>query len=310
AEPCAGTVPIGRPIANTRLYVLDAFGEPAPVGVPGELFIAGEGVARGYFGRDELTSERFVADPFAGEGGRMYRTGDRVRWREDGVLEFLGRTDHQVKIRGHRIETGEIEARLVSHPAVAEAIVLVREDSPDDRRLVAYCMPRSERSLDVDELRERLRTTLPEVMVPSHFVPVSTWPLTPNGKVDRRSLPAPGPEGSNVRVAHVAPESEAEEALATIWKRLLGLSRVGTHDNFFDLGGHSLLAVQVHREIRDALGCAISITDIFRFPTIASLADYLQRGAQGFGGDAERGAARRQAMQRRAAARRGHAPRR
>lgn len=308
AEPCAGTVPIGRPIGNTRLYVLDAWGQPAPIGVPGELFIAGEGVARGYYGREQLTSERFVADPFAGEGGRMYRTGDRVRWRDDGVLEFLGRTDHQVKIRGHRIEAGEIETQLVSHPAVVEAVVLVREDSPGDRRLVAYCLPRAGQVLEVDELRERLRASLPEVMVPSHVVVMDAWPLTPNGKIDRRSLPAPGPEGSKRRAEFVAPESEAEEALATIWKRLLGLAQVGAHDNFFDLGGHSLLAVQAHREIRNALACQISITDIFRFPTIASLADYLQKGTQGFGGDAERGAARRQAMQRRAAARRGHAP--
>ncbi|MFW6049754.1 MAG: MupA/Atu3671 family FMN-dependent luciferase-like monooxygenase [Myxococcota bacterium] len=305
AGPAEGTVPIGRPIANTRVYVLDAHGEPLPVGVPGELHIAGEGVTRGYLGREALTRERFVPDPFAADGSRMYRTGDRVRWRDDGVLEFLGRTDHQVKVRGHRVELGEIEACLASHPGVGEVVVAVHEVAPEDARLVAYHVPGSGEPPSPEVLREHLARELPPIMVPSAFVTLERWPLTPNGKIDRTALPPPH-EGAAADRPYVAPEPGLEQTLAAIWCRLLGVPRVGGDDNFFDLGGHSLLAVQAHREIRETLGREITVTDLFRFPTIRALAGHLEGGEQGLEAPAERGAARR-AARRRAAARRGRA---
>jgi natural product biosynthesis luciferase-like monooxygenase protein len=304
AEPCAGTVPIGRPIANTRLYVLDGQREPLPVGSPGELWIGGEGVARGYLGREALTAERFMPDPFAGGSARMYRTGDVVRYRPDGVLEFLGRTDHQVKLRGHRIEPGEVEARLCEHPAVSEAAVLVREDVPGDARLVAYVVGRA---ADAAGLREHLRSRLPEPMVPSQVVVLERMPLTPNGKVDRKALPAPRGGARSGQPTGRMPRGETQEKLAALWCRLLGLEQVGTEDNFFDLGGHSLLAVQVHREIREALGCELTVTDVFRFPTITALAAHLEGVHAGFDGSAERGAARRAALLRRRGVRHGGA---
>jgi natural product biosynthesis luciferase-like monooxygenase protein len=305
--PCAGTVPIGRPLPNTKLYVLDGQGEPVPVGVPGELHIGGEGVTRGYLGREALTRDRFVPDPFVGGEARMYRTGDRVRQGGDGVVEFLGRIDHQVKVRGHRIELGEIEARLGEHAGVAQAVVTAREDVPGDLRLVAYVVPAPETAMDGAALRTYLREQLPEPMVPAHFVALEGLPLTPNGKVDRKALPAPS-AGQRVEVeAYVPPRGDTQEKLAAIWCRILGLGQVGSKDNFFDLGGHSLLAVQAHREIREALGRDLTVTDIFRFPTIGALAEHLEGGEQGFEQDAERGAARRAAMLRRRSARRPRA---
>jgi natural product biosynthesis luciferase-like monooxygenase protein len=307
AEPCEGTVPIGRPIANTRLYVLDRHGEPVPVGVPGELHIAGYGVARGYLGRPELTAERFVADPFVGGGERMYRTGDLVRYRADGVLEFLGRTDHQVKIRGHRVELGEVEACLAAHETVAEAVALLREDTPGDARLVAYVVPTHGQTADTDTLRAYLKERLPEPMRPSHVVILPRLPLTHNGKVDRRALPPPvggrGAEGAE----YVEPQGDLQQKVAAVWCRLLGLDKVGAKDNFFDLGGHSLLAVQAHRELREGLGVDMTVTDIFRFPTVGALAAHLDGADRGFGRNAERGAARREALLRRRAPRRSRA---
>lgn len=277
-EAAEGAIAIGRPIANTRFYLLDEGLEPLPPDVPGELYIGGDGVARGYWARPELTDARFVPDPFAStDGARMYRTGDLVRYREDGCFEFLGRVDHQVKIRGYRIELGEIEARLTKNPSVREAVVIAREDAPGDVRLAAYVVPNG--SFDPAVLKAHLRAVLPEFMVPAHIVRMDRFPLTPNQKVDRLALPRPELSHDQGEIASesIVPRSEMEEAIADIWKRLLGLDRVSIHDNFFELGGHSLLAVQAHRELKDALGRPeLTITDIFRFPTISALAAHLE----------------------------------
>lgn len=307
-EDVEGTVPIGRPIANTRLYVTGPGRQPQPVGVPGELLIGGRGVVRGYFERPELTAERFIPDPFV-EGERLYRTGDLVRWREDGVLEFLGRLDHQVKIRGHRIELGEIDATLEALPEVSAAVTVAREDTPGDLRLVAYYVPSgaSGPALE-DRLREHLRGRLPEVMVPAVLVGLERLPLTPNGKVDRKALPAPE-AGRRGGAALTPPRNPLEEFLAAVWREALGLDRVGVDDNFFDLGGHSLLAVQVHQRLLKEVDRPVTITDLFRFPTIRALARHLG------GAEEERVAAvesgldradlRRRSMQQRRDARRG-----
>jgi natural product biosynthesis luciferase-like monooxygenase protein len=299
-----GIVPLGRPLVNQEIYILDRRQQPVPVGVPGELVIGGQGVVRGYLHRPELTAERFLPHPFRGAaGGRVYRTGDLARQRPDGSVEFLGRLDHQVKLRGYRIELGEIEARLLSHPAVREAVVLAREDSPGDVRLVAYVVPHAKQSPAVAELRDHLRAGLPEFMVPSSFVVLPALPQTPNGKIDRKALPAPesGPAPAPV-AGFVAPAGDLQESIAAIWRDVLKLPQVGTRDNFFDLGGHSLLAVQAHRRLREALGRDLSITDIFRFPTIESLSAYL--GQDGNDGAAaqqgrDRAQGRRAALQRR-----------
>jgi natural product biosynthesis luciferase-like monooxygenase protein len=275
-----GIVPLGKPLANQAIYILDTRQQPTPVGVPGELVIGGKGVVRGYLHRPELTAERFLPHPLKGAaGGRVYRTGDLARLRDDGSLEFLGRFDHQVKVRGYRIELGEIEASLLSHTGVRETVVVAREDTPGDVRLVAYIVPSSKDSAPAAELKEHLRTRMPDFMVPAHFVTLDALPQTPNGKIDRKQLPAP--EASKAPVAteaFVAPASDLEEQIAAIWKDVLKLPQVGARDNFFDLGGHSLLAVQAHRRLRDTLQRDISITDIFRFPTIQSLSAYLGEG--------------------------------
>ncbi|MEM9070569.1 MAG: MupA/Atu3671 family FMN-dependent luciferase-like monooxygenase [Myxococcota bacterium] len=301
AAPGEGITPIGTPIANTQLYVLDAHRQPVPVGVPGELYIGGDGVTRGYLYRDELTKERFLPDPFRGGEHRMYRTGDLVRWRSDGTIDFLGRVDHQVKLRGYRIELGEIESRLHELASVREAVVVAREDAPGDKRLVAYLTVRSE--FDTDAARVELSAALPEYMVPSHFVVLDSFPLTPNAKVDRKKLPRPDEVMGRASVEFVAPENETQERIAEIWKKVLGVRQVGTRDNFFELGGHSLLAVQVHRELKSALGAStLAITDIFRFPTLGALADHLGGGKSGesqLSKTAERAAKRREMMRRR-----------
>jgi amino acid adenylation domain-containing protein len=270
-----GPVLLGAPIANTRFAVVDRDFRPVPVGIPGELWIAGDGLARGYLNRADLTAERFVPDPFAAKpGARLYRTGDLVRWRPSGELEFLGRIDHQVKVRGFRIELGEIEAALLRHESVAAAAVVVREDA-GDKRLVAYlagggeCPPAA-------ELRQYLNRLLPDYMVPSAFVVLDALPLTPSGKVDRKALPAPeGTRESAVATAYVDPRSELERTIAAVWRDVLKLERVGADDNFFDLGGHSLLAAQVHARLGEILGRELALVDLFRYPTVASLAAFL-----------------------------------
>lgn len=266
-------VPIGRPIANTRLYVLDSQLQAVPRGVAGELFIGGAGVVRGYHRRPELTAERFLNDPFSDESGaRMYRTGDLVRYRDDGVLEYLGRVDNQVKILGYRIELGEIEARLQAHEQVREAVVLLREDTPGDKRLVAYLRYNAGGQVEPALLKAGLQETLPEFMVPSVFVEVDEMPLTPNGKIDRRALPAPAYQRVS-SIAYVAPTTETESRLAAIWSQVLELPRVGARDNFFDLGGHSLTAIQVVHLARRIFNIDMSLQSLFRAPVLSELAE-------------------------------------
>jgi len=264
-----GPVLIGDPIANTTVQVLDRRMRSLPPGVAGELFLGGAGVARGYWGRAALTAERFLPDPLG--RGRVYRTGDRVRQREDGSLEFLERLDHQVKLRGHRIEPGEIEAALEELPAVVRAVVLLREDVPGDPRLVAYVVPAPGDASQPAELREALRRRLPEVMVPASYVRMDAFPLTPSGKVDRRTLPAPDRDGTAAG-SFSAPEGALEARVAAIWGEALGVSRVGRDDSFFDLGGHSLLLLKVRNLLADALDPTLTILDLFTFPTVRTLA--------------------------------------
>ena len=265
-------IPLGRPISNTRIYILDGHGEPVPIGVAGEIYIGGAGVARGYLNQPELTAERFLADPFAGEAdARMYKTGDLGRYLPDGTIEFLGRNDFQVKIRGFRIEPGEIEARLTQHPAVREAVVLAREDGPGDKRLVAYytVVPDAE-AADAEALRRHLSAILPEYMVPAAYVRLDALPLTANGKLDRKALPAPDGAAYAAR-GYEAPVGEIEMHLARIWAEVLGLERVGRHDNFFELGGHSLLAVRVISRLRRE-GLQADVRALFATPTLSALA--------------------------------------
>ncbi|MBC7213339.1 MAG: non-ribosomal peptide synthetase, partial [Pseudomonas sp.] len=255
---------IGAPVANTRLYVLDAQGRQLPIGAVGELHIGGAGVARGYLNRPELTAERFLDDPFTLQhGARMYRTGDLVRWLPDGTLEYLGRSDDQVKIRGVRVELGEIESALASHPAVREALVLLR-----DGQLVAWYL--GEQPSTPLQLHEHLRSRLPAALLPSAYVAMAAWPLTANGKLDRRALPAPGNEAT-VRRAHEPPRGELEQRLAALWAELLEVEQVGRHDHFFELGGHSLLAVRLIERMRQA-GLQVDAQVLFGQPTLASLA--------------------------------------
>jgi amino acid adenylation domain-containing protein len=273
-----GAVPIGRPIANTQLYVLDAYRQPVPIGVPGELYIGGDGLARGYLHRPELTRERFVANPFGAVASRLYRTGDLVRWRSDGNLEFLGRIDNQVKVRGFRVELGEIETILGRHPQLKEAMVIACGESGHDQRLVAYLVPRlpvAEPSLA--ELRAYLAEKLPEYMVPSAFVILEELPLNANGKVDRRRLPEPDAERPRLGQAYVGPRTPTEETLAKLWAGVLNLRTVGVHDNFFELGGHSLLAVKLFARIEESFGKKLPPATLFEDPTIAQLAQALDR---------------------------------
>jgi len=274
------TIPIGRPIANTRIYILDPYGEPVPVGIAGELYIGGAGIARGYLKRPDLTAQRFLADPFSAEAGaRMYRTGDLGRWLPDGNIEFLGRNDFQVKVRGYRIELGEIEAKLSEHPGIAEAVVVAREDTPGDKRLVAYYVAEERGSAGAahpqsgpiaEELRSHLLVQLPEYMVPAAYVRLTAFPLTPNGKLDRKALPMPEGEAYVVR-GYEAPQGELEMTLAEIWAELLKVERVGRHDNFFELGGHSLLATRVVTRMRAHAGVSASLKDLFSTQSLAEL---------------------------------------
>jgi len=277
-----GAVPIGRPIANTQLYVLDSHLNPLPIGVSGELYIGGDGVARGYLNRPELTVERFIPDPFsAEEGARLYKTGDLVRYLPDGNLEYLGRMDDQVKIRGFRIELGEIEAVLGQHDAVHDAVVVVREDEPGDKRLVAYVVADTDEAASAfSELRGFLNDKLPEYMVPSAYVVLDKIPLTSNGKVDRRALPVPDEGRPEMGAAYVAPRNALEEEVARVWTEVLRVERVGLHDNFFELGGHSLLVTQVVSRLRRSLGVELPLRSLFEAPTVASLASRIEASRQ------------------------------
>ena len=264
---------IGRPLANEQVYLLDSHMQPAPIGVPGELYIGGDGLARGYLGRPDLTAERFVPNPFT-PGARLYKTGDLARWRDDGNLEYIGRSDHQVKVRGFRIELGEIESVLKKQPSVREAVVIAREDKPGEKRLAAY-VETNEKIPTADELRRAIRDKLPEYMIPSFFVFLEALPLTPNGKVDRKALPAPELDRDTSGAKFIAPRTEDEERLAGIWREVLGLKGVGINDNFFDLGGHSLLAVQAVSRIRELFKVELPLMSLFDAPTIGMLADGL-----------------------------------
>ena len=269
-------VPIGRPFANRAIYILDRHDNPVPIGVPGHLHIGGEGLARGYLNQPELTAERFILDPFRTEpGARMYKTGDLARYRPDGNIEFLGRADDQVKIRGFRIELGEIETVLGQHPAVREAVVLAREDAPGEKRLVAYVVADS----SADELRCFLKDKLPEYMVPAVVVLLEALPVTPNGKVDRRALPAPDRSRPDLEKAFVAPRDDIELQLARIWEEVLGVRPVGVRDNFFELGGHSLLAVRLFSLIEKRLGKKLPLTTVFQGATVEHLAGILRQQA-------------------------------
>ncbi|MFC6082749.1 amino acid adenylation domain-containing protein [Sphaerisporangium aureirubrum] len=265
-------VPVGRPLAGVRVYVVDEWLNVVPVGVTGELLVGGVGVARGYVGRAGLTSERFVADHLSGlPGQRLYRTGDRVRWRADGMLEFLGRTDEQVKIRGFRIEPGEIENVLAEHPSVQDAVVVAREDGPTGKRLVGYVVPEPGATAEVPELRAFLRARLPDYMVPAVMMVVESFTLTANGKVDRRALPEPDVDVVAAGVEYVPPRSEAEIALAGIWSDVLGVERVGVQDNFFELGGDSILSLQIIARAR-AAGLQLDVADVFARQSVGELA--------------------------------------
>ncbi|HEX2207708.1 MAG TPA: non-ribosomal peptide synthetase, partial [Longimicrobium sp.] len=258
------TVSVGRATGNQRVYLLDAALQPVPIGVPGEAYVGGEGVVRGYLDRPALTAERFVPDPFSGApGSRMYRTGDRLKWTTEGRLEFVGRIDDQVKIRGFRIEPGEVESVLTGHPGVREARVIVREDTPGEPRLVGYVVG----GADGEELRAHLRRSLPEYMVPGAFVAMERLPLTPNGKLDVKALPAPG-----VGAAWVEPSTPVEQALAALWAEVLRVERVGAGDDFFQLGGHSLLIMRLIARVQDAFGVELSIRTVFAAPTLAAMA--------------------------------------
>ncbi|BAM88924.1 amino acid adenylation domain protein [Bradyrhizobium oligotrophicum S58] len=264
--------PIGRALPNTRVYLLDARLEPVPIGVAGELYIGGVGLARGYLHRPSLTAERFVPSPFA-RGERLYRTGDLARWRADGALDYLGRLDHQVKLRGFRIELGEIEAALSAQTGIAQAAVVLREDG-GGKRLVGYVVAQPETQLDVESLRQQLQRSLPDYMVPSAIVALASLPLTPNGKLDRNALPAPDRRRDG---ADQPPRNPVETVLAGLFADVLNLERVGIHDNFFELGGHSLLAMQLLERIRATLGIALPVRLIFMAPTIAGLAEHAEQ---------------------------------
>ncbi len=313
-QPSLASIPIGRPIANTRIYVLDEQMQPVPVGVPGELYAGGDGLARGYLHRPALTAARFVPDPFSGKAGaRLYRTGDRVRYLPDGNIEYLGRLDHQVKLRGMRVELGEIESVLLRHPAVRQVVVMAREDvpgatprpparggptipdgSPGDAnvrsivepplagglgeiRLIAYIVSREEQPATPDELRSHALQYLPDYMLPSAFVMLAALPLTPNGKVDRQALPVPAQNRPALPTPFVAPRSPLEESIAAIWSELLEVAQVGIHDNFFALGGHSLLATQVIARLRAIFGVEVPLQGFLDAPTVDRLAVLLEQ---------------------------------
>ena len=272
-------VPIGRPISNIQIYLLDSYQQPVPIGTSGELHIGGIGLARGYCNRPELTAEKFIPDPFSSKPwGRLYKSGDLARYLPDGNIEFLGRLDHQVKIRGFRIELGEIETVLRQHPAVRETIVVTREYAPEDKRLAAYLVPNRDPAPTISELRGFLKAKLPDYMVPAVFITMDALPLMPNGKVNRRALPEPDGLRPELETLYVMPRTEVERTIASAWKEVLNIEKVGMYDNFFDLGGHSLLMVQVHSKLQEMYKQDLSIMELFQYPTVSSMAKFLTGG--------------------------------
>jgi amino acid adenylation domain-containing protein len=277
-DPRAGPVAIGRPIANTQLYILDRNLQPVPAGVKGDLYIGGDGVARGYLNMPELTQKNFIADPFSGKNGaRLYKSGDLARYRKDGTLEFLGRVDDQVKVRGYRIELGEIEAALVAHPAVQSCKVLAVEQTPGNKQLVTYAILQGNESPSAEDLKDFLKLSLPEYMVPAQIVFMDSFPLILNGKIDRRALPAP--THGNISAAHefVPPRTEIEKKVAAMWAELLDVEQIGIHDDFFDLGGHSLMAIKALSRIREEFDVDLPLATLLQAPTIAQLAALLHK---------------------------------
>ncbi|MCT7961130.1 amino acid adenylation domain-containing protein [Laspinema sp. D1] len=279
AEP-ASSVPIGKAVANTELYLLDPHLQPVAVGVPGELYLGGEGLARGYLNRPDLTEERFISNPFGKPGTRLYKTGDLARYKSDGNLEFLGRIDHQVKIRGFRIELGEIEAVLCQYPGVAAAVAIAREEIPGEKELVAYVVPQDPEGksspLKISELRRFLSEKLPSYMLPTAYAILEVLPLTPNGKINRQILPKIETAFQELSQNYVNPRTEVEKVLVDIWREVLGKQQVSVYDNFFELGGHSLLATQLISRIRDGLKIELPVSQLFEAPTVASLANYIE----------------------------------
>jgi acyl carrier protein len=271
------TAPIGQPIANTRVYVLDSQHNLVPIGVAGELYIGGAGLGWGYLNQPMETAARFVPNPFSEEAGaRLYRTGDMVRYLPDLNIEFLGRMDHQVKVRGFRVELGEIEAVLLKHGAIRQAVVIAEAGTTENQRLVGYIVASGSKAPSIDELRAFLGQHLPDYMIPSTFVSLKTLPLTANGKIDRAALPAPDESRPDLQRLFVAPRTVVEKELADIWAELLKLNEVGVHDNFFELGGQSLLATQVVSRIRKTFNCELLLRSLFESPTIAQLAEQIQ----------------------------------
>jgi amino acid adenylation domain-containing protein len=272
------SIPIGRPIGNTQVYILGADLTPVPIGVPGELYIGGDGLARGYLNRPDLTAEKFISNPFSNDPrARLYKTGDLACYLPDGNIEFLGRIDDQVKIRGYRIEMGEIEAVLAEHPAVRQAVVIAREDTPGNKHLVGYVVTTDGIVPSTHDLRSYVGQKLPDYMVPSAYVFLAALPLTPNGKLDRKALPAPDQTRPELDDAFIAPRTPIEETIAVIWSEILKLDRVGIHDNFFHLGGHSLLATQVVSRIRNTLEIELALRMLFEAPTIEGLAEKVEQ---------------------------------
>jgi hypothetical protein len=269
--------PIGRPIANTQIYLLDDSLQPVPIGITGDLYIGGDSLSRGYLNRPALTAERFIPNPFSREpGARLYRTGDLASYQPNGNIEFLGRSDSQVKIRGYRVELGEIEANLNQHPSVQHSVALVRQDpQTGHQQLVAFAVPNPGTAPTPSELQGFLKEKLPEYMVPSIVVMLDRLPLTPSGKVDRCALPTPERSRDLLGDEYVAPRTAAEEALATVWSQVLGVDRIGIHDSFFELGGHSLLATQVISRIRDIFRLDVRLRTIFEAPTVAEMSQAL-----------------------------------
>ena len=286
-------ISIGRPIANTHIYILDAHMQPVPIGVHGDLYIGGDGLARGYLNRPEMMTERFIQNPFSDDtGSRLYRTGDRARYRPGGQIEFLGRYDNQVKIRGHRIELGEIEHVLNQHSSVKESVIVACDrGSSGEPELVGYVVCSAEPAPSASELRRFLQEQLPDYMIPSLFSFLDALPLTPNGKIDRNALPPPDGERPQLDQGFVEPRTEMEELIAQVWCEVLKLDKIGVHDNFFEIGGHSLLATRVIARLQSNFHVDLALRKLFELPTVAGLAqhiDALRRSDTGSGQCADR----------------------